>query len=116
MLKSQSAGELVNLHRVIDYQITGNQRVDPIRIASHADHGTAQGCQIDNCRNTGKVLKDNATREEGEFQRGWGRRFPVCKIRNVFGIDDESVDVAKNRFQQDTDGICLLYTSDAADE
>ena len=53
-------GEVVDHHRVVDDKINRGQRVDFLRIAAKADDTVAHRGKIDNRRNTGEILHQNA--------------------------------------------------------
>ncbi len=49
----------VDLHRVVDHQFGGGQRVDPLRIPAELLHGVTHVRQVDDRRHTGKILQYN---------------------------------------------------------
>src|SRR5438874_6155719 len=59
--------EEIDLHRVIDNQIDRHKRLDDVRIASKALHSAAHRRQIDNQRNSGEVLQNNARNDEWDL-------------------------------------------------
>jgi len=59
--------EEIDLNRVIDNQIDRYERLDDLRIASEALHGAAHRREIDNERNSGEVLQNNARNDEWNF-------------------------------------------------
>ena len=62
--------EGVHLDGMIDHQVAGNLRVDPLgggRIAGHADDGVPHGGQINDGGHTGEVLQHYPTGREGDF-------------------------------------------------
>jgi len=42
---------------MVDHQVDGHQRIDPLRIAAEAFHGTSHGRQINDGGHAGEVLK-----------------------------------------------------------
>ena len=69
--------ERVHLHRVIDHQVDGLERVDELRVPAHALHGVAHRRQIDHAGDTGEVLQDHARRHEGDLALRRLLRVPV---------------------------------------
>src|SRR5262249_16867083 len=59
--------ETVDLYRVVDDKIYGNERIDLFRIAAQFLDGIAHGGQIDNSRNAGEVLHENARGRESDL-------------------------------------------------
>src|SRR6476661_10190431 len=66
----QRAGrtEKIDLHRVIDNQINRHERLDDLRVASEPLHSAAHRRQIDDQRNSGEVLQDNARNDEWDLR------------------------------------------------
>ena len=58
---------LVDLHRVVDDEIDGLERVDALRIAAERLDGVAHGGEIDDRGNAGEVLQQHAARAEGDL-------------------------------------------------
>src|SRR6476620_10444962 len=50
----------IDLHRVIDDHVDWHQRLEDLRVASEPLHSTAHRREIDNQRNSGEVLQNNA--------------------------------------------------------
>src|SRR5690606_29635574 len=57
----------VNHDRVVDDEIALRQGIDLLRITAEGDHRIAHGGEIDDSRNTGEVLHQDAGREIGNF-------------------------------------------------
>ena len=57
----------VDLHRVIDHQLGGRERIHALRIAAERDDGLAHRREIDDARHAGEVLHDHARRREGDL-------------------------------------------------
>ena len=49
--------EVVDLNRVVDDQVAGNDRVDTVGVALHSGHGVTHRRQVDHARNAGKILQ-----------------------------------------------------------
>src|SRR5258707_743547 len=77
----------IDLHRVIDNQIDRHERLDDFRVASEALHGTAHRREIDNQRNPGEVLQNNARNDERNLGIRRRLRVPVCERFNIFAPD-----------------------------
>src|SRR6478752_10748928 len=59
--------EEIDLHRVIDNQIDWYERLDDLRVASEPLHGAAHRREVDNQRNSGEVLQNNARNDEWDL-------------------------------------------------
>src|SRR6476660_35089 len=57
----------IDLHRVIDDKIDRHERLDDLRVASEPLHGTSHRREIDNQRNSGEVLQNNARNDEWDL-------------------------------------------------
>ena len=57
VLEGQLRAEVVHLHRMIDDQLDGLERVDPLRVAAHPLHGVAHGSQVHDGGDAGKILE-----------------------------------------------------------
>ena len=95
--------EAVDLHRVVDDQIDGHQRIDAARIAAEAAHRVAHRRQIDDRRDAGEVLQQHARRHERHFADRWSGRIPRRHLANVLGAHEAAVLVAEEVLQQDAD-------------
>src|SRR5581483_914742 len=56
--------ELVHLHRVVDDEVCGAERVDARGVATAARHGAAHGGEVDHRVHSGEVLQQDARRHE----------------------------------------------------
>ena len=54
--------ELVHLHRVVDHELDGEERVDPLRVAAEVVHRVAHRGEVDDGRYAGEVLQEDAAR------------------------------------------------------
>ena len=66
-LQRPRGSEFIHLHRVIDHQFSGLQRIDQLGIATQALHGIAHGGEIDHGGYSGEILKQDAARRESNF-------------------------------------------------
>src|SRR5438874_996742 len=57
----------IDLHRVIDDQINRHERLDDLRVASEPLHTASHRREIDNQRNSGEVLQNNARNDEWDL-------------------------------------------------
>ena len=101
--ESVRRAEFVHLHGMIDHQFGGQQRIDFLRIAAELAHGVAHGGEVDDGRNAGEILEQNARGHEGDFffagAFGAGG-IPGGEGANVFGVDEAVVFVAQKIFEQ----------------
>src|SRR4029077_19077021 len=95
--------EEIDLHRVIDNQINRHERLDDLRVASEPLHSTAHRGEVDNQRNSGEVLQNNARNDEWDLRVRGGFRVPFCKRFNIFASDLFPVAVAQHRFEHNPD-------------
>ena len=92
---------LVDLHRMIDDQLRGRERVDALRIAAEPHDGLAHGRQVHDARDAGEVLHDHARRREGDLVMRQGLRVPGQQRVDVALLDVHAVLEAQQVFQQD---------------
>ena len=52
---------------MIDHQVHGHERIDLERVATGALHGRAHGGEVDDARDAGEILQDDAGDLEGDF-------------------------------------------------
>ena len=98
-------GELVDLDRVINDEVAGDQRVDLARVATDADHCRSESGEVDDGWDTGEVLQNDAAWFEGDFGRLDRVGGPSGQSGHVVGGDDESVDVSQAGFEQDSNRV-----------
>ncbi len=55
--KGVRRAEAIDLHRMVDHQVDGYERIDFPRIAAQPMHCVAHGGQIDHRRHAGKILE-----------------------------------------------------------
>ncbi len=96
--------ELVHLHRVIDHQVGGNERIGALGIGAHCAQRIAHGRQIDHARNAGEILQQHAGRAEVDFLR-WRADFPFRDVLDIGRLDGRAVFGAQQIFEQNLDGI-----------
>ena len=96
---------LVHLHRVVDHQVGGNERVDAGRVAAHLGHGVAHGGQVDDARHAGEILEDDAGRHEWELVFTRVGRVPGGEGPDVVGVYQAGArgGVAQRVLEQDLD-------------
>ena len=97
--------EVVDLHRVVDDEIDGDERIDLLRIAAEPLHGGAHGGEIDDAGDAGEILQDNAGRLEWDFDLGRRGGLPAGERFHVGFGDGVTVAVAEQRFQEDADRV-----------
>ena len=93
--------EVVDLHRVVDDQLDGLQRVDLRRVAAHALHGVAHGGEVDDGRDAGEVLQQHAAGVKAISRLGSAFGVPVGEGLDVLGRDGDAVLGAQQVFEQD---------------
>ncbi len=65
--ESARAAVLIHLHRVVDDELCGGQRVYLFGVATEFHDGIAHRREVDDAGHTGEVLKDHAGRCECDF-------------------------------------------------
>ena len=97
--------ETIDLHRMIDHQIDGNERIDLLRIAAQPLHRAPHGRQIDHRRHAGEILQDDPGGLEGDFGPNDPRMSPGREIDHVLFRHRIAVAVPQHGFQQHADRI-----------
>ena len=68
---------LVDLHRVVDHELGGQQRVDLLGVAAEVAHRVAHRREVDDRGHAGEVLEQHARRREGDLLARVGVRVPA---------------------------------------
>ena len=97
--------ELVDLHRVVDHELDGQERVDPLRVAAEGVHRVPHGGEVDDCGHAREVLEEHAAGREGDLLRGLRGRHPAGDGLDVSGRDADAVLHAQNVFQEDAQRV-----------
>ena len=69
--------EDVDLHRVVDHELDGDQRVDLLRVAAQVGHRVAHRGEVDDRGDAGEVLQQDAGRRERDLAVRLVRRDPA---------------------------------------
>src|SRR4029450_4966579 len=93
----------IDLHRVIDNQIDRHERLDDLRVASEPLDSAAHRREVDNQRNSGEVLQNNARNDEWDLLVRGRFRVPFWKRFNIFAPDLFPVAIVQHRFEHDPD-------------
>jgi hypothetical protein len=93
------AGE-VDLHRVVDDEVDGDQRLDDGGVVAHAGDGAAHRGEVDQQRHAGEVLQDDARDHEGDLGAALGLRGPAGEGADVLLADPVAVDVAQHGLEE----------------
>ena len=96
--------EGVDLHRMVDDEVDGKERVDALRIAIPASYFGAKGSEIGNDGDAGEVLEEHARRQEGQFARGQRAGRPRRERADVVLCDDKAVEAAEEVLEEHADG------------
>src|SRR6185312_9462249 len=96
--------KLIDLHRMIDDQIDGDQRICKLRVGVQIAQGVAHRSEIDHAGNTGKILQKHAGWHEADFAR---RRLhiPFRDILDVGLFNVLAVLVPQQIFEQNANRI-----------
>ncbi|MNE34588.1 hypothetical protein D3C80_1283160 [compost metagenome] len=85
---------------MVDHQVHGRQRVDPLRVAAGLGHGCAHGGQVDHGRHAGEVLHQYPCRAVLDLAVGTPLFEPVGQRREVAAGDGLAIFPAQQVFQQ----------------
>ena len=99
-LQRVGAPEVIDLHRVVDHQFHGLQRIDLFRAAAERDHAVAHGRQIDDARHAGEVLEQHARRHERDLVLQVRRGRPGREGPDVLGVHERRVLAAQEILEQ----------------
>ena len=94
----------IDLDRVVDDEIDGNERFDDGGIGSGGLGGVAHRGEIDNEGDAGEILKDDAGDGEGDFIIAGGFGIPVGEVFDVGLGDFPTIKIAEEGFENDADG------------
>ena len=92
---------LVDLHRVVDHQLGGRERVHALGVAAETHDRIAHGREIDDARHAGEILQDDARRREGDLVRRRRLRIPVEQRLDVGARDVDAVFEAQQILEED---------------
>jgi len=95
--------EEIDLHRVIDDEINGHERLDHGRILARRGHGVAHRGQVDQQRHTGEVLQNDAGHDKRDFFRRGLPGLPGGEGADVFFADLATVAIAQDGFEDNAD-------------
>jgi len=90
---------------VINHEVDRYARIDFFRVASKAGHCATHGGEVNNGRNAGEVLQQDACRHERDFDLGRAGRVVCSQFFHVGFFDEEAVAIPQCAFQQHFDGI-----------
>ena len=86
-LERQTGAEHVDLHRVVDHQLGGDERVDLARIAADLDHRATHRGEVHDRRHAGEVLHHHARRRERDLLAPLSHRVPARERLEVLRVD-----------------------------
>ena len=104
LLEGLVVAEKGDRHRMVDYQIDRNLRIDLLGVAAEIVHGVAHGGEIDHRRHAGEVLHQHARRPEGDLAVGRLGLQPFGHRLDVVLGDRATVFVAQQVLQQNLHG------------
>ena len=94
------AGE-VDLHAVVDHQIDRHLRLDDFGVAPRPVHRAAHGCEVDDERDAGEILQEDAGDDERDLVGPFALRLPAGEGLDVRVADPFAVHVAQERLEHD---------------
>ena len=92
--------EVFDDNGVIDHHLSGVERVDLVGVSSQRSDSLTHGGQVNNARNAGEVLHENACGGELYFYTGVCGGIPVGKSINMFFCYIGTVFVTKKILRQ----------------
>ena len=95
------AAPRVDLHRVVDDEVRGHQRVDLRRVAAEVRHRVAHRGEVDDRRDAREVLEDDPCRHERDLGLARAARAPRGQRRHVVLADDAAARVPDRVLEQD---------------
>ena len=103
-----SRAHKVHLNRVVDHQVGGAPRVDEFRVAAQLLDGVSHGGKVDDRRDAGVVLQDDARRTKRHLDPaaipGGSVGLPVQDLADVGLLHLEVVAVSDGRLEEHADG------------
>jgi hypothetical protein len=75
--------EVIDLHRVIDHQIDGGERLHPLEVETSTRQCRAHGGEVDEGGHTGEVLEQHPPHGERYFSRAGSVRLPPSQRFDV---------------------------------
>ena len=105
LLEGTLAAEEIDLHRMVDDEIDGRQRIDLLRIALQRRHRVAHRREIDHGRHAGEILHQHPRRPVGDFAVRGARLQPARDRFYVGGRDRAAVFVPQQILEQDLERI-----------
>src|SRR5450759_1343529 len=96
---------LVDLHRMIDHELRGCERIDALRIATELDDRLAHRGQVDDARHAGEVLQYDSGGRECDLMRWRSIRVPGEERLDIASFDVDAVFKAQEILEQNLQGI-----------
>ena len=90
---------------MVDDEVGGGERVHPRRVAAHRRDGLAHRGEVDDGRDAGEVLHQDARGVEGDLGVGLGLRVPRGEGEDVLLLHDAAVLVAEEVLEEDLQGV-----------
>ena len=110
----EPAREVVDLHRVVDHELGRDQRVDPAGSPPKRRHRLAHRGQVDDGRDAGEVLEEDARRREGDLARRLGLAFQVATASTSAAVTVDAVLAAQDVLEQDPQRVRQARDVEAA--
>ena len=95
--------ELVDLDRVVDDEVGGDERVDEGGVATEVGHRVAHDREVDDRGDAGEVLEEHPGRHERDLGLGRLARPPREQGLDILGADHRPAGVAEEVLEQDLD-------------
>ena len=100
-LQRVGRAEVIHLHRVIDDELHGLQRVDLLRVAAERDDAVAHRGEIHDAGHAREVLQQDARGHERDFLLPRRRDVPARQRAHVVGLHEPAIFAAQQVLEQD---------------
>ncbi len=97
--------EVVDLHGVVDHELDRDQRVDLLRVAAEIGHRRSHRGEIDDRRDAGEVLQEDARGVVADLVRRLGGGIPAGDRLDVTRGDGDAVLAPQDVLEQDAQGV-----------
>ena len=104
-LDREPGRKVVDLHRVVDHELDGDQRVDLLRVAAEVGHRGAHRGQVDDGRHAREVLQQDAGRVVVDLLRRLCGGIPAGDRLDVARGDGDAVLAPQHVLEQDAQRV-----------
>ena len=95
------ASVFIHLHRVVDYEIDGLERVDHSRVPAESRERVTHRGEIHDGRNSGEILEQHSRGAKRDLFLDFALHVPGREGAHVVGFDELAVFVSEEVFEED---------------